>query len=53
MRISFTDPVLGHRFAGLAYPLSGGRWIGEVFEKDLAGAFGSEKEAKKFVEGNL
>ena len=45
--------VLDRLFAGLVYPLSKGRWIGEVFHKDLAKGFGSLEEAKKFVEGNL
>lgn len=53
LRVSFNDPVIGHRFAGLAYPLSAGKWVGEVFEKDLAGEFESLEKAKKFVEENL
>lgn len=52
LRVNFKDPCVGNRFAGLVYPLSGGRWLAEVFEKDLAGGFGSEREAKKFVEEN-
>ena len=53
LRVSGTDISIGNRFAGLVYPLSKGRWIGEVFDKDLAGGFDTIEEAKKFVEGNL
>ena len=53
LRISFTEPCIGHRFAGLIYPRSGGRWLGEVFEKDLAQGFESEREARKWVEGKV
>lgn len=52
LRVSFTDPCLGSRFAGLVYPLSGGRWVSEVFDKDIAQGFESEREARKFVEAN-
>ena len=51
--MSFTDPCIGSRFAGLVYPLSYGKWLGEVFDKDMAQGFGSEREAKKWVEGNI
>ena len=50
MRVGFKEPCVGSRFAGLIYPLSKGRWIGEVFDKDLAAGFESEREARKWVE---
>lgn len=53
LRMSFTDPCIGHRFAGLVYPISGGRWLWEIFGLDLAGAVGSFEEAKKAVEAGI
>jgi hypothetical protein len=50
LRVSFTDPCIGNRFAGLVYPLSGGRWIWEVLDADEAGAEDSLEKAKKRVE---
>jgi hypothetical protein len=53
LRVSFTDPCIGHRFAGLVYPTSQGKWIWEVFERDLAGLANSLELAKKAVENEI
>ena len=48
-------PTPALKFMGLVYKVSKGRWIGEVFGKDLAKGFEGvrgEEEAKEFVEGN-
>lgn len=50
LRVSFTDPCIGNRFAGLVYPTSEKKWIWEVFESDLAGLADSLGQAKKIVE---
>ena len=49
MRVSFTDPCVGHRFAGIIYPVAGG-WIWEVLGEDKAGLEKEERLAKKKVE---
>lgn len=49
LRVSFTDPCIGHRFAGLVYPTTGG-WIWEVFGEDRAGTTATLRSAQKFVE---
>ena len=53
LRVSFIEPCSGYRFAGLVYPLAKGRWLAEVFDRDLAEAFDSEREARKFVEERI
>ena len=53
LRVSFTDPCLGHRFAGLVYPTSEKKWIWEVFEQDKAGLADNLELAKKMVEGEV
>ncbi len=50
LRVSFTDPCMGHRFAGLVYPSSEGNWLWEVFEQDKAGLESSLILAKQMVE---
>ncbi len=50
LRVSFSDPCIGHRFAGLVYPTSQSKWIWEVFEQDLAGLADSLELAKQMVE---
>lgn len=52
LRIGFTDQKIANRFAGLVYPLSGHRWLAEVFGKDLAESFAEQSEAMKWVEDN-
>lgn len=52
LRISFTDPCIGHRFAGLIYPATKG-FIWEVFERDMAGLADSLEAAKKMVEREI
>ena len=49
LRVSFDDPCIGHRFAGLVYPSTRG-FIWEVFEQDKAGLAESLEVAKKIVE---
>jgi hypothetical protein len=49
LRVSYTDPCIGRRFAGLVYPMTRG-WIWEVFGIDKAGLVDSPEQAKKMVE---
>lgn len=53
LRTSWSVPVIGKLFAGLVYPVSKGRWLAEVFCKDIAGGFDNIEEAKAFVELNV
>ncbi len=53
LRISYTDPCIGHRFAGLVYLLSGWRWAWEILDLDAAGAEPSLELAKKQVENHV
>lgn len=50
LRISYTDPCIGHRFAGLVYPLSEHRFLWEMLDSDEIGAEESIEAAKKQVE---
>ena len=53
LRISFTDQSIEHRFVGIVFPLSKGRWIWELLGLDLVGAVDSMDQAKKAVGANI